>query len=206
MNGNGYETYLEDDDLELDAFEEFDFDDDLEDFIEDEDDDFAERRRRRGRRRRRRWRTPRRARGRGYYRSRPSRRYVTQAQLKSALGKVQKDVRVNAAAIKKVNDRVNAVGSEQSRQRRVLRKEIAQRKKEIKQLKESAQMSSLFSLLTTRSLGETTSADTIGGVSIPAGTKLAAAPDTMMALLPALMSGSDGDNNMLPLALILAND
>lgn len=206
MNGNGYETFLEDDDLELEALDDFDLDEDLDEIFEDDDDDFAERRRRRVRRRRPRWRTPRRARGRGYYRRRTTSRYVTQPQLKSALAKVQKDVRTNAAAIKKVNSRVNTVNSEQSRQATALKKEIAERKKETKKLNDSAQMSSLFSLLTTKTLGTTTSEAEIGGLTIPAGTKLAGAPDPMMALLPALMSGSDGNNNMLPLALILASD
>jgi hypothetical protein len=123
-----YELYDEDLDFieEDDDFAEdyYEFAEDDEDFIEEDDDfaedegDFAERRRRRRRRRRARAR-PRRVRtapGRRLYRSRPSKSYVTQAQLKSSLERVGAQIRQNAGAIKKVNGGLNTVRSTQARQ------------------------------------------------------------------------------------------
>lgn len=213
MNGNGYAVY-EDDEMELlDDLDEMEYDEDdvFEMFGEDEEDDsdFAERRRRRRGLRRRR--APRTARGRGYYRQRPSNKYVTQAQLQTALAKVGKDVKTNAAAIKTINGRINTLSSEQSRQAAALKKEIKDRKAESAKLKNNIQMATLLPLLTKKSLPATASEGTIGGTTVPAGTKIATEGDTLSTLLPIfLLSGSGGmggmgdDSNMLLLALALS--
>ncbi|MCW8934384.1 MAG: hypothetical protein OQK98_06645 [Gammaproteobacteria bacterium] len=109
-----------DDDMEMEFFDAFDEDEDDEDDVddmlealmeEDDEDDLAERRRRRRKRGRRSRRKPvRTARGRSLYRGPTSKKYVTHPQLKSAMGRVGKDIRRNAIGIKSVNKRVASVG------------------------------------------------------------------------------------------------
>lgn len=213
MNGNGY-ALIEDDEMELlDDLDAMDYDeDDVFEVFEDdeEDEDLAERRRRRRPRRRS---APRTARGKYSGIRRPSSRYVTQIQLQTALAKVSTDVRTNGVAIKKVNGRVNTLSSEQGRQAAALKKEIKERKDENAKLKNNIQMATLLPLLTKKSLSATTAADTVGGVPVPAGTRLATEGDGLSSLLPILLlSGSGGsgglgggdDSNMLLLVLALS--
>ena len=107
---------LDDDDSEL--FWGEDEDDDL-DFIEDDDieldetfdgeGDFGERRRRRRRRRRpRRIRLRRGGRGRGLFRRRVSKSYVTQSQLKQFSERVSRDLKRNAANDSRLAKQANA--------------------------------------------------------------------------------------------------
>lgn len=199
MNGNGYEMY--DDVLEsLEEVGDYEFDDELTAFLEDDE---AKRARRGGRRP-----VPA-GKGANYYKQRPTDRYVTQAQLQSALGKISKDVKANAAGVKTVGARVDTVNAEQKKQSDVLKKEIVARKKDLSKLKSGIQMASILPLVTSKSI-VTTSEATIGGVTVPAGTKLAVAPDTLSALLPMFLlgdglgggGGESGDSsNMLFLAL-----
>lgn len=120
-------NYLEDYDSESESAEDYMFEDDEDEFGEeddeeinemlealmdeaDEDEDLAERRRRRSRRARgrRRRRVPT-AKGRSAYRSPVAKGYVTQKQMKAALGRVGKDVRRNASGIKAVNMQLKKV-------------------------------------------------------------------------------------------------
>jgi len=110
-----------DDDMEMEFFDAFDDEEDDEDDVDDmlealmeddeDEDDLSERRRRRRKRgRRSRRKAVRTARGSSAYRSPTSKKYVTHPQLKSALGRVGKDIRRNAIGIKSVNKRVGSIG------------------------------------------------------------------------------------------------
>lgn len=174
---------------------DYEFEQDLAAFLEDD-----ERRRRAVRRRP----VPT-GRGAGYYRPRVENKYVTQAQLQSALGRISKDVKANAVGIKSVGGRVDAVAAEQRKQGELLKKEITERRKDLAKLRSNIQMSSLLPLLTSKSI-TVTEADTIGGTPVPAGTRLAVAPDTLSTLLPLLLTGDglgggDSGNSLL---LVLA--
>ncbi len=205
MNGNSYEL-LEDELEALGDVGDYESDDELAAFLEEEE---AVRRRRR---------PVRTGRGAGYYRARPSGRYVTQTQLQSALGKISKDVKANAVGIKTVGGRVDAVSAEQKKQGEVLKKQAGERKQEIGKLKSGLQMASILPLVTSKPPITTTATDTIGGVSVATGTKIAIAPDALTALLPMFLlgdglggssSGSGGNSggdssNMLILLLALS--
>ncbi len=151
------------------------------------------------------------ARGAGYYRPRTQNRYVTEAQLRTALAKVSRDVKTNAVAITAVGKRVDTVLAEQRKQTDLLRKEIKDRKTEEAKMKSNLQLTSLLPLLTSKSI-TTVAADTIGGAPVAPGTKLAVSPDSLGLLLPMLLlgdglggGGSGGDgSNMLFLALALS--
>jgi len=90
-------------------------------------------------------------RGANYYKPRPSNRYVTQAQLQSALGKISNDVKANAAGIKSVGVRVDAVKADQTKLTSIVKKDSEARRKELAKLKSGIQMSSLLPLLTAAS-------------------------------------------------------
>jgi len=122
-----YETYEDiaemDEDMDVELYDE----DEGEEYEEDEvnemleslmsesigdEEDLAERRRRKSRRHRRgraKGRGVRTARGRSAYRAPLSRQYVTQIQLKNALGRVGKDVRRNALGIKSVSKKISGL-------------------------------------------------------------------------------------------------
>lgn len=128
MNQEFYEELADfDDDIEMDMDSDFDEEDDLRDVDIDEmmealmdddegsEEDLAERRRRRKFRSRRRGRRPKRVRtasGSSAYRVSTSKKYVTQPQLKSALGRVAKDVRRNALGVKTVNKKLGNIDAQ----------------------------------------------------------------------------------------------
>lgn len=128
MNQEFYEELADfDDDIEMDMDSDFDGEDDLRDVDIDEmmealmdddegsEEDLAERRRRRKFRSRRRGRRPKRVRtasGSSAYRVSTSKKYVTQPQLKSALGRVAKDVRRNALGVKTVNKKLGNIDAQ----------------------------------------------------------------------------------------------
>jgi len=128
MNQEFYEELADfDDDIEMDMDSDFDEEDDLRDVDIDEmlealmdddegsEEDLAERRRRRKFRSRRRSRRPKRVRtasGSSAYRASTSKKYVTQPQLKNALGRVAKDVRRNALGVKTVNKKLGNIDAQ----------------------------------------------------------------------------------------------
>jgi hypothetical protein len=192
---NGYET-LEDD---LDALDyesdDSEFDGEVVALLEED----AEARRRRRR-------PVRTGGGAGYYRPRPTTSNVTQVQLQTALNKISKDVKANAAGIKTVGARVDTVAAAQTRQAQALKKESAQRKAEIAKVKNSLQMAALLPLITSKTVTTTGAVD-----GVPSGTRLMVAPDTMAMLLPMMLmgdglgGGSGGDGmNMLFLAMAVS--
>jgi hypothetical protein len=132
--------------------------------------------------------------GAGYYRQRPSTQYVTQVQLQAALEKISKDVKANAAGLKTVGSRVDTVAADQKKHAEVLKKESTDRRREIARMKSNAQMSAILPLVMQRSI-TVGSADTIGGTTIPAGTKLSVAPDPLAALLPMFLTSGNGSSN-----------
>jgi hypothetical protein len=157
-----------------------------------------------------------RAPGAGYYKAPPPPAFVTQAQLKSALERVQKDVRANSAAVKSLNSRVATVQSLQSRHTKELAKQNATNAKQAKaiagvraELKKSREMSLIMYLMTRpKTTASATNTDvevgTDSGVYIPSGHKVVVAPekdDSMILML--LLSGAlgdlggGGDNSML---------
>lgn len=144
-------------------------------------------------------------RGAGYYRPRVENKAVTQPQLQSALAKISKDVKANAAGVKAVGARVDTLAAGQRKQGELLKKEAADRRREMAKLKSNLQMSALLPLLMSKSITVAEEA-TIDGTIIPAGTRLAVAPEPMAMLLPMLMGGDGlgggGDSsNTLLLAL-----
>jgi hypothetical protein len=218
MNDYDYDTYLE----EFPLLEEDDDDDEaLEDFLdyyegeEDDDDDEAAERRRRRRGRWRRRRAPRRARGRSYYRRRPSRKLATKGQLKGGLTRASKDVKRNAAAIKKVNSRINSLGSTHS-------KDIKKLKKELKKSRDMALFPMLLQTppkLEVKTVEDTKGISTPVKVTTPSGEKEVYPKEVVSTvslkeqdnMLPLIMMmtmggmGSGSDNMMLPLMLIMMN-
>ncbi len=148
-------------------------------------------------------------RGTGYYRPRVPNNFVTQAQLQAAMARIGKDVKANAAGIKSVGARVDAVAAEQRKQSETMRKDTAERKKELAKLKSNMQLAALLPLLTSKSLTIANSAD-LGGTTIPAGTKLSIAPDGIGLMLPLLLMGDGGlggggdSGNTLLLALAVS--
>lgn len=192
---------MSDYDLLEDALEslesDYEFDQELNSFLEDDE-----------RRRPVRRRPVPTGKGAGYYRPRVENKVVTQAQLQSALAKISKDVKANAAGVKAVGARVDTLAAEQRKQGEVLKKEAADRRREMAKLKSNLQMSALLPLLMSKSITVAKEA-TIDGTTIPAGTRLAVAPDTMAMLLPLLMGGDGlgggGDSsNTLLLALAVS--
>lgn len=96
---NGYELLFEDEDLFVEEDEDLLEDDDSLEF----DDDLSERRRRRGPRRRApRIRAGRTASGRGFFKRAPSHKPVSSSSFQASLERVGKDIRTNAAAIKRL--------------------------------------------------------------------------------------------------------
>jgi hypothetical protein len=220
---NGYE-YIEEDDV--DVFEE-DLDEDVEEGLyeeiedlldelaaEDEGEaaDILERRRRRRRRRRPRGRrrVPS-ASGRGYYRQRPSRNYVTQAQLQAGLERVARDVRKNASGIKVVNSRLKSLSASHSRDIARVNaahdRDVAQLKKDIKKAQESALLMSLLTQPTARDLTDAAKADIVG---LQEGEQvLVRKGDGLTAMLPVLLlsgglGGNGSDSNMMLMAMAMS--
>ena len=76
---------------------------------------------------------------------------VTQAQLKEALAIVSRQVATNGTAIKTLDGRVRGVTSEQARATTMLRKEIAQRKKDkdafTKELQSTRELAALLPII-----------------------------------------------------------
>lgn len=130
------DAYLTEDEMEAtmaefdddEFWEDDDDDDEFGDYWEDDDDDeFAYNRlwRRRMRQRRKNRKRVRTARPRRLYRPRVSvRKGVSQSQLQRTMERVEKAVRTNAGAIKKVNSRLNDQSEKQSRQYVALKKQI----------------------------------------------------------------------------------
>jgi hypothetical protein len=161
---------------ELETTEEvgdYEFDDELAALLEEEDEEARVRRR-----------PVRTGRGADYYRPRVTSRYVTQAQLRSALAKISKDVKANAVAIKTVGRRVDSVAAGQKKQARQLKRDLAK-------MRNSVQMAAILPLLTAKTI-TVTNDTTIGDTPVAAGTKLAVAPDTLTALLPMFLIGEGG--------------
>jgi hypothetical protein len=150
--------------------------------------------------------------GAGYYRQRPSSQYVTQTQLQVALEKISKDVKANAAGLKTVGARVDTVAADQRKQAEALKKEAVARRREAARAKSNAQLGAILPLVLSKSITVAKEV-TIDGTTIPAGTKLAVAPDPLAALLPMFLTGgnssgsggseSDG-SGMLLMALALS--
>lgn len=189
MNGNGYST----EDVDLEGWEsvgDYGYNEEIA-FLEDDSEAV-----RRPNQRRRSVPT---GQGVDYYRQPPSKTFVTQAQLQAALSKISKDVKSNAAGIKTVNGRVDAISSEQKRL-------MASNKKEIEKLKSGLQMAAILPLLTSKTITVPAGGD-IGGTRVTAETKLQVAPSGISALLPMFLLGDGmggGDNsNMLFMALAL---
>lgn len=130
-------------------------------------------------------------RGTGYYKPRIPNQNVTQQQLTAALAKISKDVKANAVGVKTVGGRVDTLAAEQKRQADLLRKEVADRKKDAEKMKQNLQLAALLPLLSSKSITVTEETE-IGGAKVPANTKLSVAPDGIGALLPLLLLGGDG--------------
>lgn len=87
------------------------------------------------------------------YKPRPSANSVTQAQLQAALARVSQQINTNSKAIKLVDGRARTVSAEQARVTAGLRKEMADRKKAIldvrKDLQSTREVTAILPLLST---------------------------------------------------------
>lgn len=128
---NIYDLLTEDEDLFLEEDEDIDeyFAEDLDEGFAEED-EFGERKRRRARRAPR-IRAGRLARGKGFVKPKPSSKAVSTATLQASLERVGKDIRTNAAAIKRLEAqaktataKLNSVNNEQDKNIAGLRKEL----------------------------------------------------------------------------------
>lgn len=159
--------------------------------------------------------------GQGYYKTPPPPAFVTQAQLKSALERVQKDVRINSEAVKSLTTRLATVQAVQSRHTKELAKQNAMNAKQAKAIaavraeaKKAREMGLIMFLMTRPKATETAATvnTPIGssGVVLPQGHKVLVAPEKDDSiLLPLLLMGGlggdsgGGDNSML-LALAMS--
>ena len=201
MNDYDYEyAYTEDIPLEE---EDYDDDESLEEFLEDYDDDEeAAEYRYRGRRRPvSRYRRPSVARGRRYFSPRPTKKYVTQAQLKAGLARVGRDVRKNGAAIRKVNSQVNSLG-------RTHRRDVGRLRKDLKQARDMALFMMLLQKKTDEAPDDITIGDATNNITLKKGDRLVLSDSDSM-LLPLMMfsggfgTGTGGGIMDNPLMLIL---
>lgn len=143
------------------------------------------------------------ARGRGYYRTPPSKQYVTQAQLRSALGKVSADVRRNATGIKSLNTRVNANLSRLNQQNAVnvrQNRRITALDRRIEQQTQSSLLMSLleddradYEIRTVKlPAGATSAQQTQANALVGTSVELEKDSDMLSKLLPVLMTSSGG--------------
>lgn len=153
-----------------------------------------------------------------YYKTPTPPMLVTQAQLKTALERVQKDVRANTAGVKAVETRVATVQSVQARHTKELAKQNATNAKQAKAIAgvraelKKARDTSLIMYLMSRPKGTSpsTADNSLGqGVTIPKDHKVLIAPakDDSILLPLMLMGGLGGDggggDNSLLMALAL---
>jgi hypothetical protein len=157
-------------------------------------------------------RPPRTALGQSYYRPRPIANFVTQTQLQSALTRVRNDVRANATGIKAVHRRIVGVEGRQAKNNLQQARQIAAVKNDLKKTKDM----NLIMFLLTRpktSHNVTSSEATVGGATIPAGSKLVYESGSGSTMLPLLLmfamgglggdsGGDSGMNMLLPLMLL----
>lgn len=144
----------------------------------DEADEMAERTRRP-------WSRPSTASGTGLVPPKPQAGYVTEARLQAALARVGAQIKTNSDAIKAVNNRANAISTEQARQTAALKKEVEERKKDTARLASQSQLLALLPLLQT-----------------PKFVQLSAAVDNIPANAKVLLDGGDSLNTLLPLLLV----
>jgi hypothetical protein len=109
----------------------------------DESDDLAERRGRRGGRQP----APQTAPGRGSYQPRPPTQDVTQTQLMATIARIEEQIKINSKAITEVNARVNTVADREASQTVVIKKEVAKREKDIKDICGKIELLTLLPLL-----------------------------------------------------------
>jgi len=135
--------------------------------------------------------------GRGLFRQRPQAGYVSQAQLQSALAKVGGQLRANATAIKDVGGRVSAAAA-------TLKKETADRKKDITTVKSNMNQAQQLAILLPMLMApkQIKVPDNImGGITgqtteIPAGTDLLIGTDNpLTSLLPFMFLSGTGDGS-----------
>jgi hypothetical protein len=134
------------------------------------------------------WLRPRVATGQNLYRPRPQTRFVTQAQLQTALAKVSGQIRTNSNAIRQVGNRVSAAAA-------AIKKETSERKKDLEKvrnaLSQTQQMAAILPLLTQpKSVKPKTTTDFDTGTNV-----LVDGSNTMSLLLPLLLLTSIGDGS-----------
>lgn len=153
----------------------------------DESDELAERRGRRGRGRQP---PPPTAPGRGSYQPRPPTQDVTQTQLMATIARIEGQIKTNSEAITKVNARVNTVADQQASQAVAIKKENTERKKDIKDIRQTTQMLALLPLLARPSTREITATTPPAGLQT--GDKVLIDSDGFNSLLPLLLVGGLG--------------
>lgn len=188
--------------MDFDDFDEIWFDEDDDDDFEDDDDDIEDdddallafedddddvERRRRRRRRRRRGRRPKTARGRGYF-QRQLKGYVKRTELRAALAKVGRDVRRNGTAIKRNAGRISSNASRIS----AVARSNSQQTKDIAKLRADMQQAQMMSLLMNVIQGEERTYKVVGADTTAKTITLDEQGDTMIKLLPLLMTSSAG--------------
>lgn len=143
---------------------------------------------------------------RNYVRPRPTSQYVTQQQLSTALAKVAADVKKNGTAITAVSRRVGNAEDVNRKQSADLAKQAKINDRQAKDIKKQSENAMLMTLLTQpKTLGATTTPDTIGGIAVEKGTKIATGGDNNLLLMLALTGGFGGGEggmgDLLPLIL-----
>jgi CRISPR/Cas system CSM-associated protein Csm2 small subunit len=202
-----YELYLEDDEL----FED-DGEADLDELAEDEPEDDLSERRRPGRRPAR-VRPGKTAQGKGYSRSRPSGRPVSQMQFSAAMERIGRDVRQNSDALKKVSAQINRNNAQLAAANTRQDKEISGLKKEVQGIKKQSEIASMMSFLSPPTLVAADPNATIATASDIATKVKVSPPDILtLMLLGGLGSGSGsgggggGDLFSSPVGLLVMKD
>jgi hypothetical protein len=107
---------------------------------------------------------------------------ISRQEFQQALAGVRTDMQRNATAIRAVGDQITSLATR-------TRQEIAGLRTESRG---GSQLMNLLPLLATPTPITTTGVDSVGGVSVPVGTRIARAPDPMMTILPLLLSSGMG--------------
>jgi hypothetical protein len=120
--------------------------------------------------------------------------FVTEARFQAALGRISSQMKVQSTAIKTVDGRVRALNADLGRQAAALRKETADRKKDIdgvrKDLQSTREMAALIPLIAG---GGTVTVPAGGGSNIPVTSSTIGTFAPLLLLMgPDLTGGSSG--------------
>jgi hypothetical protein len=212
---NIYDSVAEDEDLFVEDDEDIAeyLDEDIAEAFAEEEDEFSERRPRRRGRRPPRIRAGRTARGRAFFKPRPSRAPVSTSTLQASLERVGRDIRTNAAAIKRLSGQVKSATAKLNSVNNTQDKSISDLRKDLKTQSNAAQQQNQLNMLLPL-LQKTPELEARPGQDVAAAPLLSSVQvkkqDTTLPLMLMMMAssqtggaGASSMNMLLPLVLLL---